>query len=126
MEDQTMVATVVPIALFVALGFIIIGVTRIVSEGRTRRRLIEAGATPELASAITAAPQGDAGLRAALQWGLVIGAVGIALIIIQFLPYGPDEPISLGIVLVFAAAGLLAYYVAGRRLAREEGARGVS
>lgn len=114
-----MVDSLVPIALFVALAFVVVAVTKIVSEGHTRRQLIQSGATAEIARAITAAPEGDAGLRTALQFGLVIGAIGIALIVVQFLPYRPDEPISIGVVLVFAALGFLAYYGAGRRMARQ-------
>ena len=121
-----MTETLVPIALFLSLAFIVVGVTRTISESRTRRRLIEAGATPELVRALTAAPQTDAALHSSLRWGLVLGAVGLALILVQFLPYRLDEPIVLGLVLVFGAAGLLAYYAAGRRMARPVNASTVS
>ena len=43
------------------------------------------------------------------------GAVGLGLIVIQFLPFRSDEPIALGVILVFAAAGLLTYYARARR-----------
>jgi uncharacterized integral membrane protein len=52
--------------------------------------------------------------------------VGAALILIQFLPYRSDEPIVLGVILVFAAAGLLAYYVTARRLMRASERGGVA
>ena len=113
-----MIGEIVPIALFLSVAFAIVGVTKIISDGRTRRRLIEAGATPELVAAIAAAPSQDPGLYGSLKWGLVIGAVGLALVIIQFLPYDEDEPIVYGLILLFGAAGLLAYYAAARRLAR--------
>ncbi len=116
--------TLVPIAFLLSLAFAFVGVTKIISDGRTRRRLIEAAATPELARAITAAPKDDAGLYGALKWGLVTGAVGLALILIQFLPYRSNEPIALGVILVFAAAGLLAYYATARRLVRPTGTGG--
>lgn len=106
----------VPIVMFLSTALAIVGVTRIISEGRTRRRLIEAQATPELAQTLLAPPRQDAGLYDSLRWGLVIGAVGLALILIQFLPYGPEEPIAFGLVLLFGAGGLLAYYAAARRL----------
>jgi len=114
-----MTETLVPIALFVALTIAIIGVAKIISDGRTRRQLIAAGVTAEVARAITAPPHPDAGLHAALKWGLVVGAVGLALIVVQFIPYRPDEPIAFGIVLLFGALGLLAYYAVGRRMVRE-------
>jgi hypothetical protein len=106
----------VPIVLFIAGAVMVINVTRIISDGRTRRQLIRGGVTPETAAAIIAAsPTAEA--HASLRWGLLTGAVGLALIVVQFLPYKPDEPISLGIVLLFGAAGLLAYHFASRRLA---------
>ena len=114
---MSMSTNLVPIALFVSLAFVIVGLAKILSDGRTRRRLIEANATPELTAAIVAPPQGDAALYGSLKWGLVIGAIGIALIIIQFLPYQPDEPIVLGLILLFGAVGLLGYYATARRLA---------
>jgi hypothetical protein len=113
-----MTNNLVPIALFLSIVAITLGLGRIVSDGRTRRALIQSGAAPEVAAAVLAAPRQDAELRSALKWGLIVGAVGLALVVVQFLPYRPDDPISMGLVLVFGAGGLLAYYVAARRLAR--------
>jgi hypothetical protein len=109
--------TLVPLGLFAMVAFIIVGLTKVIFDGRIRRRLIETGATPELARAIVGTPQNDPELYGALKWGLVTGAIGLALIVIQFLPYRPEDPIMLGVILVFAAAGLLGYYVVARRLA---------
>ena len=114
-------ATLVPIAFILGLAFVLVGVTKVISDGRTRRRLIEAGATPELARAVTAVPKDDLGLSGTLRWGLVTGAVGLGLIVIQFLPFRSDEPIALGVILVFAAAGLLTYYARARRPAPPRG-----
>jgi len=111
-------ATLVPVAFVLALAFALVAVTKIISDGITRRRLIKAGSAPDLARAITTTSQDDPGLYGALKWGLVTGAAGLALILIQFLPYRSDEPIVLGVVLVFVAAGLLTYYASARRVAR--------
>ncbi|HEX9705678.1 MAG TPA: hypothetical protein VGA20_10555 [Gemmatimonadales bacterium] len=108
----------VPIAFLLSVAFTLVGVTKVISDGRTRRRLIDAGATPEMARAIAMTPKDDPGLFSALKWGILTGAVGLSLILIQFLPYRSDEPIVLGVILVFAATGLLAYYVGARRLVR--------
>ena len=115
-----MTEVLVPIALFVSLAVAVVAVTKIVSEGRTRRQLIQSGATAELARAVIAKPEEDVGLRTALQVGLVVGAIGLALILVQFLPYRSDDPISVGVVFIFAAAGFLGYYAAGRRMTRHE------
>jgi len=118
--------SLVPIAFLLSFTFILVGITKVLSDGRTRRRLIEAGATPELARAIVAAPKDDPGLYGALRWGILTGAVGLALILIQFLPYRSDDPIVLGLILVFAAAGFLGYYVSARRLVRSNKGGAVS
>ena len=107
----------VPIALFLTLAFTVVSVTRIISESRTRRQMIQAGTPPEQAQAILTPPRRDPALYSALKWGLVIGAAGLALVVIQFLPYQADEPIVYGLILLFTGAGLLTYYTAARRLA---------
>lgn len=110
-----LVPILVPLALFASLAFTVVGVTKLVTDSRVRRRLIEANASPDTAAAVLAPLPADPGLLGALKWGLVTLAVGVALIVVQFLPYRRDEPIALGVVLVFAAAGLLAYYARAKR-----------
>ncbi len=110
--------TVVPIAFLLSVAFTLVGLTKTISDGRTRRRLIDAGTAPELARVIAGAPKEDPGLFATLKWGIVTGTVGLGLIVVQFLPYRPDEPIVLGLLLVFTALGLLGYYASARRLLR--------
>jgi hypothetical protein len=111
-----MVEIIVPVALFLSLAFATVGVTRVISDGRTRRRLLESNASAELATAVVARPQADIPFGDALKWGFLLGSIGLALVIVQFLPYDADDPIMTGIVMLFAAAGLLAYYVTARRL----------
>ena len=113
----------VPIAFFVFLAVTIIGLARIISEGRTRRRLIDAGGSAEVARAL-AANQDEHGLYSALKWGIVTVGVGLAFVIVQFLPYGAQDPIMFGVVLLFLGGALLTYYVTARRLAGRAGLRG--
>ncbi|MDB4950572.1 MAG: hypothetical protein JWM27_3221 [Gemmatimonadetes bacterium] len=115
----------VPIVMFISVAFTIVAVTRQVSEGRTRRAVLRAGMTPEMAAAVLRTPREDPGLYGALKWGLVVGGVGLALVVAQFLPYRPDEPIVLGLVLLFGAAGLLVYHAAAKRSAAAAAAPGV-
>ena len=113
----------VPIAFFVAIVVTILGLARIISEGRLRRRLIEAGGSAEVARAL-AAGQDDYGLFSALKWGIVAVGVGLAFVIVQFLPYDNDDPIVFGVVMLFLGASLLMYYVAARRIAASRPAAG--
>jgi len=109
--------SLVPIVFLLTVAFTLVGLAKVISDVRIRRRLIDAEAAPELARVIAGAPKEDPGLYSTLKWGMVLGAVGLGLILIQFLPYRSGEPIVLGVILVFAAAGLLAYYATARRLA---------
>jgi hypothetical protein len=121
MEEVTMFGedTLVPLGLFAMIAFIIVGLTKVIYDGRIRRRLIETNATPEFARVIMGTTRTDPELFGALKWGILTGAIGLALIVIQFLPYRPEDPIMLGVVLLFAAAGLLGYYAMARRLVRQ-------
>jgi peptidoglycan/LPS O-acetylase OafA/YrhL len=116
-----MVEIVVPLALFISLVVGTIGVTRIISDGRTRRRLLESNASPDLAAALVASPRSEIAFGEPLKWGLVLGTVGLALILVQFLPYDNDDPIVTGILMLSASIGLLGYYLAARRMSRSGG-----
>jgi uncharacterized membrane protein YedE/YeeE len=121
MEDTTMFGIgtdAVPIAFILGVALTLVSLTRIISDGITRRRLLKGGATPDLARAIAAAPEENPRLYGTLRWGIVTGAAGIALILIQFLPYRANDPLVLGVLLVFIAAGLLAYFASARWLMR--------
>ena len=110
-----MLNDLVPLVVPIAFLWSVMALARVISETRTRRRLIETKASPEVAAAVMSGGQGDLALHDSLKWGLVVGAIGLALIVVQFLPYRSDEPIALGVVLVFGATGLLGYYAAARR-----------
>ncbi|MBA2626504.1 MAG: hypothetical protein H0U85_00675 [Gemmatimonadales bacterium] len=111
------VETVIPIAAFVSAVVVILGVTKAIMDGLTRRRLILAGLTAEVARAITPAIRDDIGIYSALKWGMVAMTAGLALVIIQFLPYDGNSPMVAGVVLLFVGAGLLGYWAVTRRLA---------
>lgn len=57
----------------------------------------------------------DINVPAALKWGLVTVGIGLALIVVQVLPYEFDEPIAYGLMFIFAGAGLLIYYAMASR-----------
>ena len=107
--------TLVPLGLFISIVVLFIGLAKIVSDGRTRRRLIEAGATADVVRAVTPAIRDDLGVYSALKWGIVILAGGLALVVIQFMPYRDNDPIVPGILMVFVGGALLIYWAFVRR-----------
>lgn len=108
----------VPIVFLIGSAYVVVTVTRTIADTVTRLKILKTGASPELAASLVSPPERNPAMEAALQLGLTTGGVGLALIIIQFIPFEAEEPISIGIVLLFAAAGLMAYHAAAGRLNR--------
>lgn len=102
--------TLVPIALFVMIAAIILGLARIISDGRTRRRLIDHGGSADVAHVLAQLAAHERAHPAALMWGLVAITAGAAFVVLQFLPFDEDDPIMAGVVLLFVGAGLLLYH----------------
>lgn len=115
-----MVEIIVPLGFFFSLAYATVGVTRAITDSRVRRRLLESNASVELATAVVAPPRKEPMLGETLKWGMLIGALGLALILLQFLPFDPDDPIAAGILLVSAAVALLGYYGMARRMTERE------
>ena len=115
-----MVEIIVPLGLFLSLAYATVGVTRAITDSRVRRRLLESNTSVELANAVVASPRREPMLGETLKWGMVIGALGLALILLQFLPFDADDPIASGILLLSAAIALLGYYGMARRIAQRE------
>lgn len=111
----------VPIALFAFMSWGLVAVARIVSVNRTRRRMLEAHATPQLVDALLA-PRPEADLAASLMWGLVMASTGLALMLLEALPFDSSSPFGYGLVVLAAGAGLLVYYAIARRQATRRAA----
>lgn len=111
MED-----VLVPAIIFLSIAAIV----KIISDNRTKRKLIDGGVSEEFARTIFAGQQ-DPTAWAALKWGLVVMGLGVALVIVQFLPYDFEEPIAYGLMFLLAGAGLLIYYAIARQRERRKG-----
>lgn len=104
---------IVPVVMFIALAMMFLGIARVISDTIIRRRLIAAGNSGDIARMLAASAEDRVG--GALKWGIVAVAAGAALVLIQLLPYERDEPIVLGILLLFVGIGLLVYYAMARK-----------
>ena len=104
---------IVPIVMFVAIAMMFLGLVRTIADTVVRRRLIAAGNAGDISRMLAASAEDR--VSGALKWGIVAVAAGAALVIIQLLPYERDEPIVLGILLLFVGIGLLVYYSMARK-----------
>ena len=106
---------------FALVGFFafILGITKVLSDNWTRRKLIEARVSDDVIRTLFR-KESDPEMFAALKWGIVLVSLGLGLIVSQYLPSRFEEPLAWGVVLVFGGAGLLAYYAIARALIRRD------
>lgn len=89
-------------------ALVIIAVTRTLAEARTRRKLIEARLDDETIRALLQR-QDRTDRYSSLKWGIVLIAVGLALVLIEVMPRDQEGPLAFGLILLFGGGGLLAY-----------------
>jgi hypothetical protein len=101
------VEILVPIAFFAAIVWIV----KIISDNRIRRKVLDQRVSDELADAILNKNVAAPSALSALKWGLVVVAIGGALVLVQLLSIDADEPLTFGLLFLAAGAGLVAYYM---------------
>lgn len=111
----------VPVLIVGSVMFAIVSVTRILSENRTRRKLLEARVSDEAIRAMYAPGRDAIGgpvPLGSLKWGLVTVSLGMASLVVDALPDSASEPLIFGVVLLFAGSGLLTFYIIAALSAR--------
>lgn len=105
----------------VLVGFFafVLCLTKVLSDNWTKRKLIEARVSDDAIRSLFR-KESDPEMFAALKWGMVLVALGLGLMVSQYLPGRFDQPLAWGVVLVFGGAGLLAYYAVARALVRRD------
>ena len=104
----------VPIIIVPTIFFCIVAIVKIVSDNMVRRKLIDkdmvnADAKYLFVNSMNSAP-------ASLKWGLVLIAVGAAVLIGQLAPYSISEEVTISAMLIMAGLALIVYYFIASRL----------
>ena len=94
----------VPITIFIVIGWII----KTVSDNKVRRTAIEKGEIDEKLSSVFSRENHRA--DSSMKWGMVLIAVGIALLIGGFYSYDVADEAKIGIMFLFAGGALLLYH----------------
>ena len=102
----------VPITFFIVFAVIV----KIVSDNGIKKRLIAQGKLDENVKYLYA-DRLNAGVPASLKWGMVLTAVGAALLI------APEfDELTLGLMLVMGGVALIVYYFVGSALLKKKNA----
>ena len=110
-----------PTLVLVGFFAFVLGITKVLSDNWTKRKLIEARVSDDVVRTLFR-KENDPEMFASLKWGIVLVSLGVGLLVSQSLPARFDEPLAWGVVLVFGGAGLLAYYAIASTLVRRDAA----
>jgi hypothetical protein len=117
--DAAVAERVVEGIAFVGFFAAAVMITKILADNWTKRRLTAAHVSDETIRALRASDR-EGAVAGALRWGLVLSGLGVALVMIQFLPFDFTDPIAYGLMLLFAGGGLLAHYAILDRATRRK------
>ena len=97
-------------ALIVGIIFFsIVSIVKIVSDGATKRRIIEKSLTdPQAAQTLLTHP--DLVNLSSLKWGMVLVGIGLAWMVSRWMPYYWRDETVFGLMFLMAGLGMLAYY----------------
>jgi len=104
----------IPIALFIVVAAIV----KIVTDNRTRQKLIDKGLVDENVKYLFANKL-EYTAPSSLKWGMVLVGVGLAILIGQMLPRRISEEVTIGAIFMFAGLGLLLYYFIASRMVKK-------
>lgn len=99
----------IPIVMFITMFGAIGYVTRVLSDNRVRRELINNQVSSDVIQKLFLENRAE-DFNSNLKWGIVSVALGAALTVIQFTNLTSEEPLTFGLGFIAAGAGLLLYY----------------
>jgi peptidoglycan/LPS O-acetylase OafA/YrhL len=117
--NAAVVERVVEGIAFVGFFIAAVMITRILADNWTKRHLTAAHVSDETVRALFASDR-ERAVVGAQRWGLVLCGLGVALVMIQFLPYDFTDPVAYGLMLVLAGGGLLAHHAILDRAAKQK------
>lgn len=105
MED--IFAMLIPMVGFVC----VVGIIKIITDNRVRRRLAETHATEDMVRSILEADERNRD-EGSLKWGIVAVVIAISFALIDIFDMSPERPGTFGLVIGAAGVGLLVYRLA--------------
>ena len=105
--DEGLVGVLIVLVIFSTAAFVI----KVISDNRIRRRIVESGQVDEKIKFLyfnTAKRQIEP--FSSVKWGMVLVAIGLALLLGQMFPYDITETMTIGFMFLFAGIAFLIYY----------------
>ena len=107
--DHNLKDVLMPLTILGTFGGALVLFTRTLLDYRLKRNMIDKGYVNEDAQALFR-KHTDENKFSALKWGLIIFFAGLSLIVIEYVPTGPESPLPYGVFTLSVSLGFLIYY----------------
>ncbi len=83
---------------------------KVITDYVLKKKMIDKGYIDQDSQSIFKQEKKVANKFASLKWGLVIFFAGLALVLLEYIPYDYNSTLPFGLVALFTACGFLIYY----------------
>ncbi len=101
--------------------FSVVAIVKIVSESKTRQRLIDRGGNADETVRQMYGASAKMQSASSLKWGMVLVGIGIALLVGQLFPHYVSSEVTFGLMFLFAGIGFLLYYPMAKKMSNSNG-----
>lgn len=108
--NQHLAEVLMPITVMGTFGAGLYYFTKVMTNYILKKKMIDKGYVNEDAQALFRESAANENKTASLKWGLITLFGGLSLVIMEYLPTGPDSPLPYGVFAVFVSLGFLIYY----------------
>ena len=112
--DSDLKEVLMPIAIMGSFGAGVYFFTRVMTDYILKKKMIDKGFVNEDTQSIFKQHTSE-NKYSALKWGLIIFFAGFALMIMEYIPTGPESPLPYGLFAVMVSLGFLLYYYIVKR-----------
>lgn len=98
-----------PLTIIGSFGAAIYFFTKVMTDYILKKKMIEKGFVNDDTQAIFKQHTSD-NRYSSLKWGLIIFFAGLSLVIMEYIPTGPESPLPYGLFALAVSLGFLIYY----------------
>lgn len=107
--DHSLRDVLMPITIMGTFGSALYFFTKVMTDYILKKKMIDKGLVNEESQSIFKQHASD-NRYSALKWGLIVFFAGLALILIEYIPAGPQSPLPYGVFALCVSLGFLIYY----------------
>ena len=116
MNEEILVPIVVVPTIFLAFFYII----KTISDNNLRRKIVDKGLLDENVRHLFPAEKSESSFPASLKWGMVLVAIGAAMLIGQLVPYAKEEEATIISMFILSGLALIVFYLLENRMSKSK------